>query len=125
MLTQQLAQKGLSGSHHCGLPSFYTPAGWSPFPHSPWIRKWEPPIRKAAPPLGEKPFREAFCGLRVLAQKMLKLLRRQGLFRLGKARKKSKTKQHRITYQERHRACRLLAIKWVTTEWENQASRSP
>lgn len=46
------------------------------------------------PPLGEKPFLEAFCHLRVLAQKMLNVLRQQGPFRLGKAKNKSKAEQN-------------------------------
>ena len=83
---------GITGMSHCARP----------FSHSPWIRKWEPPFRKAAPPLGEKPFREAFCRLRVLAQKMLNLLLQQGLSRLGKA--GNKTKQHRVTCQKFPRA---------------------
>lgn len=71
-----------------------------PFPHSPRIRKWEPPFGKAAPPLGEKRFSEAFRYLRVLAQEKLKFLRQQELSRLGKAEKQEKdTKQHRLTSQ--------------------------
>lgn len=92
-----------------------------PFPHSPWVRKWEPPFRKAAPPLGEKPFGEAFCNLRVLAQKTLKPLRWQGLSGLGKAENKSATRQHGITNHE----CHSLAMKWVIDQWENLPSCSP
>lgn len=72
---------------------FHIHTGQPPFGHSPRIRKWEPPVRKAAPPLGENPFLEAFCHLRVLAQKMLNVLRQQGPFRLGKAKTKSKVEQ--------------------------------
>ena len=57
-----------------GLPPFYHMLAKCPFPHSPWIRKWEPPFGKAAPPLGDKPFIEAFCYFRIPAQEMLKLL---------------------------------------------------
>lgn len=69
-----------------------------PFPHSPRIRKWEPPVGKAAPPLGEKPFAETFRDLRVLAQKMLKLLGQQELSGLGKAENKSGTKKQNKTW---------------------------
>ena len=84
----------------------------APF-HSPWISKREPPVRKAAPPLGKNPFCEAFCHLWVLAQKMLKLLRQQGLFGLDSEENKSNAKQHRVTYQECHRARPFLVITGV------------
>ena len=92
MFTQCGAWEGLRGAVWTfGLPPCHHTQTKCPFPHSPWIRKWEPPLRKAAPPLGEKPFGEALRHLGVLAQKTPKLLWQQELARLDKA-DKSKTK---------------------------------
>ena len=79
----------LFGPSVCPLATTHRLSALSP--HSPWIRKWEPPLRKAAPPLGENPFGEALRHLGVLAQKTPKLLWQQELARLDKA-DKSKTK---------------------------------
>lgn len=47
--------------------------------HLPRVRKWEPPLRKAAPPLGEKALGEALCDFRVPTRETLNLRRQQGL----------------------------------------------
>lgn len=76
-----------------GLPPFYLTQTRCPFPHSPRIRKWEPPLGEAAPPLAEEPFGEALRRLGVLAQKMLKLRWQQEPARLGEADDESETER--------------------------------
>jgi hypothetical protein len=88
--------------------------------HSPRVWEREPPFRKATPPLGEKPFSEAFCYLRVLTQKMLNLLRQQGLSRLGEAEMKRKTEFTITNFIQLD-----LTFKWVASPQENWASCLP
>lgn len=47
--------------------------------HLPWVRKREPPLRKAAPPLGENALGEALRDFRVLTREALNLCRQQRL----------------------------------------------
>lgn len=62
--------------------------------HLPWVRKREPPLRKAAPPLGENALGEALCDFRVLTREALNLCRQQRLSCLSD----TETKKTTISY---------------------------
>lgn len=62
--------------------------------HSPRVREGEPPLGKAALPLGKKLFGEAFRRLRVPAQEVLEVFSQQRLPRLGAKAKQARSSRY-------------------------------